>query len=262
MLLAFFCAAALAALSLSQEANPAYREWSVNGHTVRLPYESTWAPPSVPPPSPPLPTTTEHHDPAECGRWATMGECTKNPSFMAMACARSCEALAPKDTFEDTAACVNWANAGECDTNQAFMFAQCGASCHSVGARKQAYTDRCPPTNSTDALLPGSLVPMFERAVSNFPHLAPTLLSPSPPIALFDNFISEEEIAALVRAGRGKFKRSTVLDVGTQGGVQHSIRTSSNTWCDSPDCLDDKHVRAVTERVAEVSNAPPPVRLV
>jgi hypothetical protein len=211
-----------------------YKEWTVNGHTVRLPSEATWAPPNPPPPpSPPLPTKAAHGDRAECDRWAQQGECLKNQAYMKVACAASCDALALKDTYKNAASCVSWANAGECETNGDFMFEHCAASCDAVGSRKQAYAARCPLVNGSHygALKPGGLMPMFERAVSNFPELSPTLLSPSPPVALFDNFVSEEEVQALVRAGRGRFKRSTVLDYSTQGSVTNAIRTSSNTWC-------------------------------
>jgi len=265
MLTAWLSVAVLAALSSmsggrTTEVNSmsSYKEWTVNGHTVRLPSEATWAPPNPPPPpSPPLPTTG-HRDRAECDRWAKQGECGKNPTYMKSACAASCAAVAPKDTYEDVASCVSWANAGECEANSGFMFENCAGSCDAVGSRKQAYAERCPLVNGSDygALKPGGLMPMFERAVSLFPELSPTLLSPSPPVALFENFASAEEVQALVRVGQGRFKRSTVLDYGTMGSVTNAIRTSSNTWCDTPECLDDEHVRRVTERVAAVTGIP------
>uniref|UniRef100_A0A7S3TYV7 Fe2OG dioxygenase domain-containing protein n=1 Tax=Strombidinopsis acuminata TaxID=141414 RepID=A0A7S3TYV7_9SPIT len=262
MLAAWSFLAMLAALgsmtstsTLGRGGMSAYKEWNINGHTVRLPSEATWAPPNPPPPpSPPLPTE-QRFERAECDRWAQAGECAKNPAFMNSACSASCEAFGPKDTYESPSSCVSWANSGECEANPAFMFESCAASCAAVGARRKAYAERC-PINGTDALKPGDVIPMFERAVSNFPELDPTLLSPSPPIALFENFASEEEIQALIRAGQGRYKRSQVLDTDTLGPATNIIRTSSNTWCDTPECLDNEHVRAVTERVAAVTGVP------
>jgi len=244
MLVSWGLVAMLAALSgLSSRPAGALR-------TGDLPPAHGSAPP--PPPSPPLPQRWSR---ADCDAWARSGECGANPTFMLTECALSCEAHAPKDAHDDPAACRGWANSGECEANPAFMFESCAASCAAVGARRKAYAERC-PINGTDALKPGDVIPMFERAVSNFPELDPTLLSPSPPIALFENFASEEEIQALIRAGQGRYKRSQVLDTDTLGPATNIIRTSSNTWCDTPECLDNEHVRAVTERVAAVTGVP------
>lgn len=139
------------------------------------------------------------------------------------------------------------------------MFEQCAGSCHDEGVVRKKYTERCPSTNAAPALAPYSVLPLIQRSVSDFPELSPRLLSPSPPIAVFDEFLSPDEIAAFISAGKGKFKLSTGLslrDDGTMGSVETAIRTSSNTWCDSPSCMNNEHVRRVTERVSNVTGIP------
>ena len=202
-----------------------------------------------------------HNDPGECQRWAAGGECGRNPKFMMQACKISCTAAGkiPQDRHSDPNLCVQWATAGECDSNPSFMFESCAGSCFTQGFTKKAYATRCPSTNATAGLKPGRVMPLVRQAVENFPELSPRLLSPSPPIAVFDEFLRAEEISAFISAGKGRFQRSTGLGLredGTTGSIETPIRTSSNTWCDTPGCQANEHVRRVTERVATVTGLP------
>lgn len=120
----------------------------------------------------------------------------------------------------DSGLCKSWASAGECEVNAAFMFSSCAGACHAAGARKKAYSERCPRTNSTDTLAPGDLLSLFARAVSDFPELSPSLLSPSPPIAVFDNFLSAPEIEALLKVGRSL---APARDTSASGTTQPSV---------------------------------------
>ncbi|KAL3902768.1 MAG: hypothetical protein SGPRY_011932, partial [Prymnesium sp.] len=258
----FLCLAALPALTSVSEC-----EFDANGTTFSsysgLPVPGSAptdvdlneAPQPPPPPAAPLPVEV-HQDTEECTRWAKAGECSSNPAFMLKACEESCKIFGPKDKYEDKQACVRWASHGECEANPSFMFESCEASCAHAGARKKAYSERCPPVDVPDALQPGQLTPLFARAVNNFPELSPRLASDSPYIAVFESFASPEEVNAFIQFGQGKYSRSHVLDTDQKGGVEHNIRTSSNTWCESRECQDNEHVRAVTERVANVTGIP------
>jgi len=123
------------------------------------------------------------------------------------------------------------------------------------------YKKRCPkPVNATPAVPPGAMLRMFERAVSNFPEFEPEMLSTDPPVLVFEKFIKDEEIDALLKHTEGRFVRSTASG-GRKGDefvpLTSEIRTSWTTWCDNKPCLEDPMVMQLTERMADVSLTPP-----
>jgi len=150
----------------------------------------------------------------ECGRWAKMGECSKNKRFMLSSCSRACEV---------------------CDEKR----------------------NGCSRRNATAGLVAGegegSLAEMFRLALTDFPQWSPTALSIDPPIVQFEDLLSEAEAEAVVDRCRnfGKFERS-------QAGDQIStVRTSTQCWCDdNDDCLANPAVRALTDRMMNVTRLP------
>jgi len=80
---------------------------------------------------------------ADCERLTLAGECTANPVWMAIHCAKSCDTcrgvklpaastLASSTWAECTdshKSCERWARDGECESNPGFMKASCRASC-------------------------------------------------------------------------------------------------------------------------------------
>ena len=61
------------------------------------------------------------------------------------------------------------------------------------------YSKRCPiPANRTPAVPPGRMAEIFERAVSDFAELEPTMLSHEPWVLSFDRFLAPDEVAALL----------------------------------------------------------------
>lgn len=228
-----------------------------------------------------------------CAEWAQMGECEKNPVFMHSSCAASCgcpvgqatvlpndgaaaaasgaaatggaaaaaTAVAPDPSCADrdkTGACAHWAASGECEKNPAYMKMKCAASCHSCDMLD--YGKRCPiAEDRVPAVPPGTMGESFERALTEFAALEPTVLSRDPWVVSFDNFLDADEVAAVLTHGEERYVRSTA-----SGGrnddefipLTSEIRTSYTTWCDNAKCLDDGVMKRITQRVSNVTRVP------
>lgn len=99
----------------------------------------------------------------------------------------------------------------------------------------------------------------FERVLREFAHLGPELISADPPVLLFHSFLSAEEADAFIAHGKGKYTESRGVGVDSEGrmtDVKTEIRTSSHTWCQEAECLDDPLVQRVTARVSDVTRTP------
>lgn len=78
-------------------------------------------------------------DDAECGGWASRGECDKNPLWMKDNCKKSCEACTDTGGGKpDEKECTNiwgdfkcnpWADRGECEANPEWMRENCAKAC-------------------------------------------------------------------------------------------------------------------------------------
>ncbi|KAL3827246.1 hypothetical protein ACHAXA_004721 [Cyclostephanos tholiformis] len=187
-----------------------------------------------------------------CAFWAVIGECEKNPSYMKMKCAPSCQ----------TCDLIDISN-----------------RCPPLG------------DNVRPGLLPGELNAMFERIVNTAPgnrtdhlvidegmtnytvyvHSRPGPLNDNeepivsvnsdleqPPwIISFENFISEEECEHLIDLGyKSEYKRSEdvgkVLPDGTFDSKKSETRTSENAWCSHRnECRNDTVVKRIHDRIAK-----------
>ena len=136
--------------------------------------------------------------------------------------------------------------------------AQCAASCNSCDWLD--YKKRCPmPADRVPAVQAGDISITFERALSEYQSLGPKVLSRDPWVMSFDNFLSDEEVEAVVKHGEGRFERSTA-----SGGrkddefipLKSDIRTSWTTWCDTSACLEDPIVKRIYNRVSNVTRVP------
>lgn len=65
---------------------------------------------------------------SECGSWAAVGECRKNPGFMLDGCRRSCEPVMEQFNKEEHN-CEQWASETECSRNPSFMQLHCSGQC-------------------------------------------------------------------------------------------------------------------------------------
>mmetsp|Transcript_24267 Transcript_24267/g.76914 ORF Transcript_24267/g.76914 Transcript_24267/m.76914 type:complete len:317 (-) Transcript_24267:199-1149(-) len=175
-------------------------------------------------------------------------------------CADRQPALPAADSWTSAEECAQWAGSGECESNSAFMLTSCARSCAKVANAQDAYRARCPrPEGSQPALVPGAMNSTFERVLREFAHLGPELVSTDPPVLLFHSFLSAEEADAFIAHGKGKYTESRGVGVDSEGrmtDVKTEIRTSSHTWCQEAECLDDPLVQRVTARVSDVTRTP------
>ena len=115
------------------------------------------------------------------------------------------------------------------------------------------------PADRVPAVQAGDISITFERALSEYQSLGPKVLSRDPWVMSFDNFLSDEEVEAVVKHGEGRFERSTA-----SGGrkddefipLKSDIRTSWTTWCDTSACLEDPIVKRIYNRVSNVTRVP------
>lgn len=179
-----------------------------------------------------------------CSFWAVLGECEKNPTYMATDCAPACQICADFD-----------------------VKARCPLD-----------------PNAKDAWGPGDLSKTFERIISdeNSAKYSPIVVSrPSLPagmvkeearfyiggpwvIALSD-FLSPEECDRLIDLGAMMgYARSKTIDAtsaslmkadDTHKGSQTEGRTSENTWC-LKQCRADPIAQRVMERIANLTGTP------
>ncbi|KAL3827323.1 hypothetical protein ACHAXA_005069 [Cyclostephanos tholiformis] len=212
--------------------------------------------------------------------------------------------------------CPGWAAEGECDKNPDYMLLDCAVSCNSCPepvvistedalmleavARygKAQRVERRRRIPSRPALLPGELNAMFERIVNTAPgnmtdpnyviedgmtnytvtvHSRPRAFGPNeervisaerdlnePPwVITFDNFITEEECKHLIDLGyKSEYERSEdvgeLLPDGSFESVQNESRTSTNAWCSEKNkCRNDEVAKMIHNRIAKVTGIPP-----
>lgn len=65
-----------------------------------------------------------------CQYWTKAGECTKNPAWMNVNCAKSCR-LCDSKCGNYNRNCEEWARLGECTRNPDYMTIYCPQACHS-----------------------------------------------------------------------------------------------------------------------------------
>lgn len=220
---------------------------------------------------------------ANCASWAAAGECSSNPDFMRTQCKVTCERAdaqqtSPvklsgtsglRDTWKTPSDCIAWAGSGECENNPSFMSSNCALSCSPeeraasegrLAAARAEYATRCPRAEGVQpALAPGAMNATFERILAEFGALSPELVSSDPPVVLFHNFLSDEEAAAFVAHGKGKYSESRGVGFDKDGkmtDVKTEIRTSRHTWCQDAGCLADPLVQGVQSRVSDVTQTP------
>jgi hypothetical protein len=153
---------------------------------------------------------------------------------------------AVKDCLDRHKECIDFKKNGECLKNPGWMIINCPRSCDPIidSCRLRDPKIRCDRKNlniSTEPVYqPGDMDAMFKSLEARYKNRHNVqILSRSPWVALFENFISDDEIKALVST-IPKFERSTdsgqMNDFGEVGRILSQGRTSSNGWCGA-DCL-------------------------
>mmetsp|Transcript_16839 Transcript_16839/g.27933 ORF Transcript_16839/g.27933 Transcript_16839/m.27933 type:complete len:355 (+) Transcript_16839:92-1156(+) len=146
------------------------------------------------------------------------------------------------DTHEN---CGAWARSGECDANPRYMKQNCPSACGTCEAKRTG----CNRVNTTSALLPHGMSRMFERALSDFEHFSPVVLSRDPWVLQLDNLIDAAEAEAFAGACK-KFDRSLA------GDQLSPVRTSTQCWCSEKECMQHPAVTSLTERMLNISMVP------
>jgi len=157
--------------------------------------------------------------------------------------------------------CIQFERQGECNNNPGWMIVNCPKSCKACHLRDaKVRCQRATLNISTEPIYkPGDLNWMFANIAEEFPHYGITVISQSPWIVTFDNFLTDEETDALIATNEGNWERSTdtgsVNEFGETGRVLSTGRTSSNAWC-RQNCLENPHVQNVVRKIEEVTKVP------
>mmetsp|Transcript_2342 Transcript_2342/g.3156 ORF Transcript_2342/g.3156 Transcript_2342/m.3156 type:complete len:388 (+) Transcript_2342:100-1263(+) len=159
--------------------------------------------------------------------------------------------------------CAELAKAHGCNGAPGWMAVMCGATCdvcELLDPHVRCTAERVGMA-AEPAFKPGEIGEMFSGLQERFPQYNVTYLSMPPEgpwVARIDNFLSDEEVEALI-VKPGLVKRSTDQGSFDDDGVQTQVvsrgRTSENAWCMGA-CEQDKNVVRVTERISNITTVP------
>lgn len=137
----------------------------------------------------------------------------------------------------------------------------CSVSCNACHLRDpKIRCDRARLNISDEPIYaPGDMSDMFESIVERFgDRYGVEILSRDPWVVTFENFVSDEEIDALIETNQ-MFERSTdtgtTNEFGETGRILSQSRTSQNSWC-RKECEEHPDVQTLTEKIEEVTNVP------
>merc|ERR1712039_367372 len=103
------------------------------------------------------------------------------------------------------------ANRGSCMTDPGWMTIMCPRSCSNCWLldSHQRCTRGSLSIEQEAGLRPGDLEDRFQHMAETWPQYNVTVLSSSPWIVTFDNFLSDDEIKSVLDEVSGEFARST-----------------------------------------------------
>ena len=163
-----------------------------------------------------------------------------------------------KDCIDRHQQCENFARNGECKKNPGWMIVNCARSCKSCHLRdpKVRCTREFLAMDPYPVYKPGDMNRMFESITSKYGNKYNiSILSTEPWVVVFENFLSDQEINALITTQR-KWERSTdtglTNEFGETGRILSAGRTSSNSWCDKA-CEAHPEVRKVIQKIEDIT---------
>ncbi|KAJ1639441.1 hypothetical protein T492DRAFT_584904 [Pavlovales sp. CCMP2436] len=173
--------------------------------------------------------------------------------------------LSKKKCADKAVECPLWARDGECERNPRYMKIHCASSCDTCDWADFDKRCRVDPS-LTLALPDGAIGELFRALDGGaFAQYKPRIMSrpPEPWVVVFDSFISEEDADRIVELANlqngSKFTPSQgTSGLDAQGQLIPSIsdyRTSSTRWCEA-DCLNESSVVHLRERVVQVTGVP------
>jgi hypothetical protein len=158
--------------------------------------------------------------------------------------------------------CVNFAAQGECEANPGWMIVNCPSSCnacHLLDPKVRCARDRL-GIKEDHVYAPGDMEAMFQSITKMYgDQYGINILSTDPWVVTFDNFLTDNEIDALINSVEGNWERSTdtgtANEFGEVGRVLSQGRTSNNAWC-RKECYDNPYVRNVMKKIADITWVP------
>ena len=158
--------------------------------------------------------------------------------------------------------CTDFAKQGECEENPGWMIVNCPESCsacHLLDPKVRCDRKRLNVTLEP-SLEPGDMHRIFSEIESRYnDRYNVTVLSSDPWIVTFGEFLTDEEIDALIYEVDGSWERSTDTGVenafGEVGRVISQSRTSSNAWCRKA-CEANPLVQNIMSKIEEVTQIP------
>ena len=148
--------------------------------------------------------------------------------------------------------CEPWHKAGLCRSPP--YGSQCTRTCGRCpgdpGRRPNAPRNaRCRRDNQTAAVPEGHLDELFQHSIDAFPEYSPLVLSRSPWVVQYHDFLSEVEAQAFRDVCKESFERSLA------GDQLNPVRTSYQCWCNFPKCFANEHIHRVVRRINDLTGA-------
>lgn len=158
--------------------------------------------------------------------------------------------------------CPEYQSLGECEKNPGWMIINCPqscASCHLLDPKVRC--DRNFLNISSETIYAkGEMQQMFANLETEFSsryHIR--YLSYDPYVISFDNFVTDEEITAILNSVEDNWERSTDTgsenEFGETGRIISQSRTSANAWCREA-CANNELVQNVVRKIEEVTKIP------
>jgi len=95
----------------------------------------------------------------------------------------------------------------------------------------------------------GHLDELFQHSIDAFPEYSPLVLSRSPWVVQYHDFLSEVEAQAFRDVCKESFERSLA------GDQLNPVRTSYQCWCNFPKCFANEHIHRVVRRINDLTGA-------
>jgi prolyl 4-hydroxylase len=165
--------------------------------------------------------------------------------------------------FDRHTVCKQYASGGECEKNPGWMIINCPVSCNACELLDPAVRCDRKRLNMSDTPIyaPGDISYMFKTLNDRFgDSYNITIHSQDPWVATIDNFVTDDEVDALIETVEGTWERSTdtgtANEFGEVGRVLSTGRTSSNAWCRDR-CQTHPDVQFLMKRISEFTFIPP-----
>lgn len=160
--------------------------------------------------------------------------------------------------------CEYDAHRGECEGNPSWMIFNCPKACNACELLETKVRCSRKRMNISDepVYLPGDMDHMFREIIPRFQHAYDIeVLSESPWIVLFNNFLTDLEADAFLQTVNGRWTRSKSVasqelnEFGSPPSTVNENRTSSQAWCQES-CKDDWRIHSVIRKIEHVVGIP------